>query len=75
MTLGYSTRLVESVKAGDAASAGVKLGRVCISRNYSVKDVADYLGVTRMTVYRWFRGYDISPRHSHKVQELLAKLK
>lgn len=74
MTLGYSTKLVESVNTGDADNVGIKLARLCISRNYSVREVAEYFGVTRMTVYRWFRGCAISPTHSGKVQELLAKI-
>ena len=75
MTLGYSTNLVESVNAGDAEKDGVKLGRFCVSHGYSVKEVAEYFGVSRMTVYRWFRGCDVSPKHLTKIQTLLSKLK
>ena len=56
MSYGYSLRLVEANKRSDSQSLGVALGRLCIARNVPVNEVADQLGVTRMTVYNWFWG-------------------
>jgi transcriptional regulator with XRE-family HTH domain len=40
------------------------LGRVCIRANISVSEVAGAFGVTRMTIYNWFKG-DSVPYHSY----------
>ena len=55
MSYGYSQRLIEANKtAGD--SLGVVLGRFCIEREISVNEIAEYLGVSRATIYNWFWG-------------------
>lgn len=70
----YSTRLIEEVKQANQESAGVKLGLLCIAKNYSVREVAEYLGVSRVAVYRWFRGCPVSSKHLARVHDLIAKL-
>jgi transcriptional regulator with XRE-family HTH domain len=40
------------------------LGRVCIRANISVSEVAGFFGVTRMTIYNWFKG-DREPHPSY----------
>ncbi len=64
MTYGYSQSLVYANKKASTKSLGVVLGRLCIRVNLSVNKVADDLGVTRMTVYNWFKG-DSVPFHSY----------
>jgi transcriptional regulator with XRE-family HTH domain len=59
MTIGYSQSLVDANKKADTKSLGVALGRVCIAHNISVIEVADYLGVSRMTIYNWFEGANV----------------
>lgn len=39
-----------------STSLGVKLGRLCIKHDISTSVVASRLGVSRQTVYNWFRG-------------------
>ena len=56
MSYGYSLRLVEANKRSESQSLGVALGRLCIAKNVPVQEVADQLGVTRMTIYNWFCG-------------------
>lgn len=72
---GYASRIVRANQEADIKSLGVKLGRFCIKREYSVRDVAEYFGVSRMTIYKWFTGEWI-PRKSHetKIQEVLSKV-
>ena len=64
MTYGYSQSLVHANKKASVKSLGVALGRVCIRENISVSKIADDFGVTRMTIYNWFKG-DSVPYHSY----------
>ena len=56
MSYGYSRKLVAANKKANAASVGVRLGRLCIKRDLPVAVVSETLGVSRMTVYNWFCG-------------------
>ena len=68
MSYGYSQRLIEANKvAGD--SLGIALGRVCIERDISVNHVAEYLGVSRATIYNWFWGMTAPAK---KYEELIV---
>ena len=59
MAIGYSQQLISDNKAADKRKIGVLLGRVCIKHKVSVADVAAYFGVSRQTVYNWFRGTEV----------------
>lgn len=61
---GYAWRLVHANKRADARHPGVKLGRYCIERDISVRDIAVKFNVSRMTIYKWFTG-EWFPRASH----------
>jgi transcriptional regulator with XRE-family HTH domain len=56
MSYGYNQSLVHANKKASIKSLGVALGRVCIRANISVSKIADDFGVTRMTIYNWFKG-------------------
>lgn len=64
MSYGYSQSLVYANKKASTKSLGVVLGRLCIRANVSVSKVAEEFGVTRMTIYNWFKG-DSVPFHSY----------
>ena len=64
MTSGYSQSLVYANKKASIKSLGVALGRVCIRANIRVSKIADHFGVSRMTIYNWFKG-DSVPFHSY----------
>ena len=64
MTYGYSQSLVYANKKANIKSLGVALGRVCIRANVSVASIADRFGVSRMTIYNWFKG-DREPHPSY----------
>lgn len=53
---GYSRNLVAANKCADPFHVGVQLGRICIERDIPIADVAEYLKVSRQTVYMWFLG-------------------
>lgn len=72
---GYASRIVRANLDADVKSPGVKLGRFCIKREYPVREVAEYFGVSRMTIYKWFTGEWI-PRKDHeaKIIEMLKRV-
>jgi hypothetical protein len=73
---GYSSRLIEHNKNAPTTHPGVMLGRLCIAQEIPVIDAAQFFGVSRMTVYKWFRGEEM-PRKKYigKIEEVVAKLK
>lgn len=75
MSKGYSALTIREVQEANPTLLGVKLAKICIDRNIPVSDVAEFFGVSRVTVYAWFRGKAVvSGKHSDKMQKLLVKL-
>jgi hypothetical protein len=75
MPIGYSRRLVDEVSQADPRKLGVRLGIGCVRLDFSVAFVAEHLGVSRVTVYSWFRGKTDVPKRLHaQVEELIDKL-
>ncbi len=62
---GYSSRIVEANAFTAVTSLGVLLGRKCISLDIPVAVVADRMGVSKMTIYKWFTGKTL-PRKSQE---------
>lgn len=76
MAIGYSRNLVEANKQANAKNPGVALGRYCIAQDISVHAVSSYFGVSRMTVYNWFKGVNIpSSRVTERIKRYIGKLK
>jgi len=73
---GYSSRIIETNKHASKTHPGVMLGRVCISQDIPVSDVAEFFDVSRMTIYKWFKGEEM-PRKKQieKIEDVLKKLK
>jgi hypothetical protein len=73
---GYSFRIVKANKEADTASPGVMLGRLCIAQEIPVASVAEFFGVSRMTIYKWFKGSEV-PRKKQieKIEDVLKRHK
>ena len=72
---GYSTLTAREIKEANQSLLGVKLGMICLDRDIPVTDVAEFFGVSRVTVYSWFRGKTVvSGKYADKMQKLIAKL-
>ena len=56
MSQGYSLRTRDLNAKADKRKLGVRLGRMCITKDVPVSVVAKRMGVTRATVYNWFCG-------------------
>ena len=75
MAKSYSTQTVREIEEANPKLLGVKLGRLCVKKDIPVSDVAEYFGVSRVTVYSWFRGKAVvSGKHADKMQKLVEKL-
>lgn len=74
-TKAYANKVVvavQSARTRDPDNIGPKFGMWCINKPYSVIEVAEYLGVSRMTVYKWFKGRMlVADRYHAKIQDLM----
>lgn len=74
-TKGYTTLFVQAVEDANPFYLGVQLAKICIKLNVPVTDVAEYLGVSRPTVYSWFIGKrDVNPKYQEQIKKLIEKL-
>lgn len=72
---GYSTGFIDAVNAADNTKVGVQLGLACITYDISVLKVAEHFGVSRTTVYAWFKGESNVPKKHHdNINKLLHTL-
>lgn len=75
MSRGYLSSFVNEVKAADRKKIGVRFALCCFANDIPVTNAAEYFGVTRVTIYGWFRGKNNVPRkHLEKMQKLIDKL-
>ena len=76
MSYGYSQSLVLANKNASAKSLGVALGRVCIRTGISVSSVAENFGVSRMTIYNWFKGVSVPyPSYAAPIKDYIRATK
>jgi predicted transcriptional regulator len=67
--------MVQAINDANPFLTGVKLAKICVRLNIPVKDVAEYLKVSRPTVYSWFIGkHEVSPKYIEQVEKLIDKL-
>ena len=72
---GYTKFTAQDIYDANSLLLGVKLGRICVARDIPVGDVAEYLEVSRTTVYAWFLGKtEVSARYADQVEKLIRKL-
>jgi DNA-binding XRE family transcriptional regulator len=72
---GYSLRLRDMNRKAPSTMLGVRQGRACIKHGIPATTVADRMGVSRQTVYNWFRGTSTpGPTVSRVVEQFIASL-
>ena len=64
----YSEKFLLEMHQADPYRAGVQLAKACVKANLPAKYVSEALGVTRMTVYSWFRGKPIRDKNQQVVE-------
>jgi len=72
---GYSASLIREVSAANPDLPSVRLAKLCITHNISVWEASARLGVSRITIYKWFCGR-VTPRSRHleRIFELISEL-
>ena len=72
---GYSLRLRDLNMKASSKLLGVRLGRVWIKHDIPAMVVAEQMGVSRQTVYNWFRGVsNPGPNLNARVEQFIAAL-
>lgn len=72
MSRAYSEQfLISLAQSQEAERIGVKLAKVCVKANLPALYVAEMLGVSRMTVYSWFRGKPLRDKNQQRVNTLV----
>lgn len=71
MSRNYSEAFLIEMYKGDPNDTGNALARACVNANLPAKYVAKVLGVTRMTVYGWFRGKPLRDKNRKMVEAFM----
>ncbi len=75
MPTGYSLFTLDAIRRADQKLLGVQLAQICVKSDIPVTDVAEFFGVSRMTVYNWFKGEAVvSGKHVERMKKLIEKL-
>lgn len=75
MSQGYSLLLRDLNQKAPSILLGVRLGRACIEHNVPATVVAKVMGVSRQTIYNWFKGTSSpGPALTSKVERYIASL-
>jgi len=70
----YSQRFVLGVQQGDRSHPGTRLAMACIRANIPAIHISKVLGVSRVTVFSWFRGKTIGLKEKSATVDSLASL-
>jgi hypothetical protein len=72
MARSYSLDFINLTESSKSNSAGVKLAKLCLKANLPAKYVADFMKVSRMTIYAWFRGGYLREKNLDLVVDLTS---
>ena len=67
----YSEEFIREIKRADSNNMGILLGKACVEANLPLIQVANILGVSKVSVYYWFRGRGMRESLRGKAQALL----
>ena len=73
MSRSYSEEFLVEMYRADPNRTGVALAHACVKANLPAKYVAQVLGVSRMSIYSWFRGKPIRDKN-RQVAEVFTDL-
>ena len=67
----YSEQYLLSLNGLNEKRLGVQFGKICVKANLPPSPISKVLGVSRMSVYGWFRGRPIRNKNIDKVEKLI----
>lgn len=69
MARPYSEKfLLDLYRSNAAPSLGIELGKACVKYNLPAAYVAVALEVSKVTMYKWFRGREVREKNAKRVQ-------
>ena len=72
--MAYSQKIIDTV-ASSPKTIGNQLGRWAIHLDFPVTKIAEALGVTRQTVYNWFKGVsNPRPELQRDIEQFITKI-
>jgi hypothetical protein len=74
MARSYSDEFINATKNSNSTSAGITLAKLCLKANLPAKYIADFMRVSRMTVYAWFRGGYLREKNLDLITDLISIL-
>ena len=74
MAKSYSEKYLLSLNGLNPKRLGVQFGMLCVKANLPPGPIAKVLGVSRMSVYGWFRGRPIRDKNVDKVEKLMETI-
>lgn len=75
MARPYSDKFLLGLKTADEERVGIQLAKICVQAKFPALYIANHFEVTRMTIYKWFRGSYISEKTVLEFNDLLRRLK
>ena len=72
MARSFSKKFLSSLETADDKQPGIVLGRLAVDAGIPATYIAKALGVSRMSVYSWFRGKDIRYKKRKEVEALIS---
>lgn len=71
MAKSYSEKYLISLGNLNDKRIGVQFGKLCVKANLPPGLIADAMGVSRMSVYNWFRGKVVNQKNVEKVEHFM----
>jgi len=71
MAKQYSEKYLLSLNGLNEKRLGVQLGKKCVKANLPPSMIAEVIGVSRMSVYSWFRGSPIRSKTVDRIEKLI----
>jgi hypothetical protein len=74
MSRSYGEKFLRQLadNQNDDQNLGIDLAKLCVKANLPMVYVGKALDVTKLTIFHWFRGREISPLNRPKVHAFMA---
>jgi len=75
MARPYSDKFLLGLKTADEERVGIQLAKICVQSKFPALYIAHHFEVTRMTIYKWFRGSYIAEKNCIRIQRFIKEIK